>query len=442
MSALPDPLPVRRLLQPPEVRGCIKARAEDFLVDEIPLYEPCGEGEHLYLHVQKRDMAHGEMASVLAIHYGVGLGAIGFAGMKDRTGVTRQLVSIHLPGVEAPPPPVHERLEVLWQARHRNKLRRGHLRGNRFSIRIREVDPLKAPLLWTRLKALEQLGIPDYFGPQRFGYRRNTHLLGRLLLEQRYDEIVAELIGSRGSPFPEHQRPQRELADAGRYAESLPLWSRADVAERAAVRVLAAGGSTRRAVQAIHREDRAFWISALQSAVFNRVLDRRLEQGRLGEIEPGDVAFQHDNGALFLVTEADLDGAGDRGSLRQRLASFEISPSGPLPGPGLLPSAGRCAAEEAEAVRRFGAEALLVPRADGPSGARRPLRVRMENPSLEASMDEFGPYIRVAFDLPRGAYATVVLRELLLDPAEGRGQHDETGPASSAVEQAKLDGNA
>jgi len=416
IDRLPDPLPSRRLLEPPTLSGRIKLRAEDFLVDEIPLYEPAGEGEHLYLRLQKRDMPHGEMMSMLAIHYGVGLGAVGFAGMKDRVGVTQQTVSIHLPGIEAPPPPQNERLEILWQARHVNKLRRGHLRGNRFSIRIRDIDPLKAPHLWTRLRTLERLGVPDFFGPQRFGYRRNTHRLGHLLLQARFDDLVQELVGSRGSPFPEHQRAQRELADAGRYAESLPLWSRADVSERAVLRVLAAGGSSQRAVRAVHRDDRAFWCSALQSAVFNRVLDRRLEQGTLAALHEGDVAFIHDNGALFLVTAEDLAHDEARPPLAERLARFEISPSGPLPGPGLLAAAGATAAEEHEALRRFSAEALLEAASGGPEGARRPFRVRVSNPALEASMDEHGMFIRLAFDLPKGAYATVLLRELLLDP--------------------------
>jgi len=414
-DSLPDPLPARRLLDEPEIAGRIKARPEDFLVDEIPLYEASGEGEHLYLRVRKIGMAHGEMMSLLAMHYGVSLGAIGFAGMKDRTGVTHQTVSVHLPGVEAPPPPAHDRLEVLWQARHGNKLRRGHLRGNRFSIRLREIDPLKAPALWRRMQRLVASGVPDYFGPQRFGYRRNNHRLGQLFVHGRHDEVLAELLGSHGSPFPEHQRPHRELFDAGRYAESLPLWSRADVAERAALRVLAAGGDSRRAVRAVSREDRDFWISSLQSAIFNRVLDERLEHGSFASLDVGDVAFRHDNGSLFLVGEQDLVDDPERGPISKRLSDFEISPSGPLPGPGLLPALGRTLEREMAAIDRFEARPLLDPETRGPAGTRRPFRVRASNPAIEASQDEHGSFVRLAFDLPKGAYATVLLRELISD---------------------------
>lgn len=417
-DALPDPLPARRLLDVPTVTGRIKVRPEDFLVDEIPLYDPVGEGEHLYLRVQKINMAHGEMMSLLAMHYRVSLAAIGFAGMKDRVGVTHQAVSIHLPGIEAPAPPQHERLSVLWQVRHANKLRRGHLAGNRFSIRVRDVDPLKAPLLWKRLLRLAEIGAPDYFGPQRFGYRRNNHRLGHLLLHGRHDEVLRELLGTGGTPFPEHQRPQRELFDAGRFAESLPLWSRADVAERAAIRALAAGADAARAVRAVPRDDRAFWVNSLQSAIFNRVLDERLDDGTLAALSIGDVAFIHGNGALFLVGEEDIAAGADRPSLRDRLESFEISPSGPLPGSGLVAATGRTHERELAAIERFGALPLLDSAAGGPEGTRRPFRNRVANPAIEASMDEQGPFVRVAFDLPKGAYATVVLRELILDAGE------------------------
>lgn len=418
---LPDPLPSRWLLDPPVLHGRIKARAEDFLVDEIPLYEPAGEGEHLYLRVQKRHMAHGELIALLARHYDVAEEAIGFAGMKDRVGITQQTVSIHLPGRDDPPPPVDGRIELLWQARHVNKLRRGHLRGNRFAIRIREIDPLKVPLLWKRVERLVELGVPDFFGPQRFGYRRNNHVLGRLLLLGRHEALLAELLGARGSPFPEHQRQARELYDAGEARESLGLWHHGDFAERAALRALSAGAGAAKAVRAIRREHREFWVSSLQSAIFNRVLEDRIAEGRFGMLEEGDVAYRHDNGSLFLVTREDLDDRDPERELRGRHASFTISPSGPLPGPGMVAAAGRTLERERSAVDAFRAGALLdVAGADAaavPEGTRRPLRVRVDHPSIDASFDEHGPYIRVAFDLPKGAYATVLLRELIVEDA-------------------------
>jgi tRNA pseudouridine13 synthase len=415
-----DPLPRRRLLTSPPLGGTVKERAGDFLVEEQPLYEPSGEGEHLYLGVQKQDMPHSEMIEVLADHFGVSEAAIGFAGMKDKVAVTRQTVSIHLPGVEATPKALeHERLTVLWAKRHGNKLRRGHLAGNRFAIRVRKLDPLKAVEVWRALGLLERTGIPDYFGSQRFGYRRNTHRLGKHLLNRDWDALLHELLGL-SSPSPERQHRRRELFVAGQFAESLPHWGRNDRAERIALSALAAGRSPEQAVRAVPDHVKAFWVSAFQSAVFNRVLDRRIEAGLLAEMVEGDVAFKHVTRGQFVVTpEIRADPA-----FATRAASFEISPSGPMLGTDMLEPTGEVLAWEREAAESLGVDpAALADRERGTPGTRRPLRVPVTDIELDSGFDEQGTYVRLAFDLPRGAYATVLLREVLGDEAAPEPDH-------------------
>jgi tRNA pseudouridine13 synthase len=424
-----DPLPRRRLL-PPEftagiVGGVIKEREEDFLVDELPLYQPSGEGEHVYLGVQKQGMPHSEMIEVLAKHFGVGEEAIGFAGMKDKVAVTRQMVSVHMPGRE--PPAVafrHDRMAILWQSRHANKLRRGHLAGNRFSIRIRRLEPLKATSIWRSLQRLERDGIPDYYGAQRFGYRRNTHRLGRHLLNGDAEAFLAELLGTV-SPYPPHQREVRERFDAKDYAGALRLWGRNDRAERAALVALADGRALRAAMLAIPRHIRDFFVSAFQSAVFNRLLDQRLESGLLSTLVEGDVAYKHESRGQFTVTKEILESE----DLAARVRSFELSPSGPMFGRGMIEPSGEVREAEHRAARAFGVapETLLAKELDL-DGTRRPFRVPVTNTELDAGFDEHGPYIRLAFDLPRGAYATVLLRELLGDavPADDEGAREQT----------------
>ncbi|MFO0875424.1 MAG: tRNA pseudouridine(13) synthase TruD [Phycisphaerales bacterium] len=224
---LGDPLPRERLLAVPAAGGAIKERPEDFLVDELALYEPSGTGEHLYLRVQKTNLAHNEIVDVLQRHYRVKEEAIGFAGMKDKVAVTQQTVSIHLPGRPDGDLPRHPRLAVLWAARHENKIRRGHLLGNRFAIRIRRIDPLRAPAIRRQLRELERTGIPDYYGFQRFGYRRNNHRLGLLVLRQEWDGLLAELLGTSGSSSPEHQRERAGFSTRARHVDALPMWARA-----------------------------------------------------------------------------------------------------------------------------------------------------------------------------------------------------------------------
>ena len=407
-----NPLPQRYLTTEPGIGGVIKLRPEDFLVEEVPLYEPSGEGEHLYVRIEKSGVSHAELLSCLRRHFGVPAAAIGFAGMKDKLAVTRQTVSVHLPaGTPEPHPELdHDRIGVLWATRHTNKIRLGHLAGNRFWVRIREVDPVKVMVTRQRLQALERSGLPNYFGSQRFGYRTNNHLAGLAVLRADWPSLMAELVGTTGSPFPEYQRPRRELFDQGCYREASVLWTPADRNELTMIKALANGKGVRGAARAVGKTALVFWISALQSAVFNRVLDGRLEDRTLSTLVEGDLAWKHDNGAVFAVTAAEL--APD--ALPARLEALEISPSGPLWGEGMTRAAGRVGELEREALELMGVTPDQFGASDLPlKGARRPLRVPVHNASTDSGVDEHGPYVRVAFDLPAGAYATVLLGELM-----------------------------
>lgn len=408
---LGDPCPKRRLLDIPVLGGSVKAREEDFLVQELPLYEPKGEGEHLYIEIQKRGMPHSEMLEILKRHFKVRESAIGAAGMKDRVAITSQLISIHLPGREAPAEPIKDnRLSVLWTSRHANKLRRGHLKGNRFVIRIRDLDPIKAPQVWRGLKELERRGVPNYYGLQRFGYRGNTQRLGALLLRQEYEELVHEILGSKGSWFPPHQQLHREAFDEGRYSDALPNWGPRDIAERVILSRLISGAPPKSAIQAISRHMRTFWASAVQSAIFNHTLNARLEQNSIDRILEGDIAFRHQSRTPFLIDKGTM-GAEDQ---QARADTFEISPSGPILGTGAKRATGDIGRMEDEIIESAGINESCFSNAGYElKGTRRPYRVPVTNTDLESGFDEHGTYIRLAFDLPRGAYATVVLREIL-----------------------------
>ena len=418
-AALPSPLPGRRLVQLPPVAGArIKERPGDFLVEELPLYEPSGEGEHLYLRIVKEGVSHHEMVDALCAHFGVGPEAIGHAGMKDRAAVTGQTVSVHLPRKPQVGAITDPRLQVLWAAWHGNKLRPGHLAGNRFAIRIRGIDPVRAPAIWRAIGELERAGVPNHFGPQRFGMRTNGHVLGALLLGGRHEELLRELVSAQGSAFPESEREAREAVDAGRHGDALRLWPRGLDAEYAATRALMRGADAAGAVRAIRRDVLGLWSDAWQSAVFNRVLDERLAAGTLGAIEPGDVACKTANGAKFLADEAAFAATGDE-ALAARAARFEISATGPLPGHDAMRPAGAVLERERAAIAAMGVDpARFDAPGRRPAGDRRPLRIRLANPEIEAGFDDHGTYVRVSFDLPPGAYATVVLREALGDSVE------------------------
>lgn len=405
-----SPNPQKFLTQGEGIGGIIKSTPEDFLVEEIPLYEPCGKGEHLYLQIEKTSVSHGELMSCLRRHFGVKDLHIGYAGMKDKHAVTSQTVSVHL--LDDPPDINidHKRIKVLWAARHTNKLKRGHLRGNRFVIRIRSVDPLKVTLAKKRLEELQRTGMPNFFGPQRFGYRCNNHLVGAAIVRGDWQAVLDELLGITGTPFPDYQQELRELYDQGNYKEAAGHWTVANRNELIAIRGLRDGKSPSNACYAIGKAALSFFVSSLQSAIFNRVLDERIEQGTLQKMMEGDLAFKHDSRSVFKVTAEEL--VGD--VLADRLARFEISPSGPLWGAGMTRTADAVGDAELRALEAAGITfQSLVETSYDQKGARRALRVPIENTSVDGGVDEEGSYIRLAFDLSRGSYATVLLREIM-----------------------------
>ena len=411
------------MLETPILGGLIKERAEDFLVDELALYEPSGEGEHLYLRIQKVDLAHSEMLEILKKHFGVHEAAIGAAGMKDRIAVTSQAVTIRMPGKEMPTRAIKDdRLKVLWTTRHGNKLRRGHLQGNRFVIRIRGLDPLQAPHVWRGLKELERRGVPNYFGTQRFGYRRNTQRLGVMLLLGQYEKLLEEVLGTGGSWFPSHQLTQREAYDNGDYKEALRRWGRRDVVERAVLTKLMRGKGPKEAIRGVSMHTRSFWGSALQSAIFNRLLDARIESGDFNRMMIGDIAFKHDSRKTFHIDRGTF-GAEDQQARADRL---EISPSGPIIGAEGMIATEEVGAMEEQIIQETGLSSEIIQKAtDELLGARRPYRVAITDIELDSGFDDHGPHIRIAFDLPRGAYATVVLREILGDEAVESARRDQ-----------------
>ena len=161
----------------------LKVLNEDFVVTELPLQSPCGEGEHLWLDVEKDGANTAFVAQQLAEAAGVPVRDVGYAGLKDRYAVTRQWFSIHLPKGETPDLTrlAHPEFRVLGQSRHVRKLRPGDLQGNRFRIVLRDVtgdrDAIEA-----NLGAVASRGVPNYFGAQRFGHGGGNVEQGRAML--------------------------------------------------------------------------------------------------------------------------------------------------------------------------------------------------------------------------------------------------------------------
>lgn len=379
------------------IPGRIREVPGDFEVEEIPLYPPSGTGEHLMVLIEKRGLTTRAAISALARRFRVAERAIGCAGLKDRHAVTRQWLS--LPGVDAEAARGMELpgLRILEAARHGNKLRTGHLRGNRFAITARGAPPDAAARAAPVLDRLAREGLPNGFGPQRFGARLDNHLLGEALVRDDATRFLALC----GEGVPEVETPRvleaRAHLAAGRFEDALAAFPRDFVVERHLAAALRRSADPARAVATLPPRERDFLVSAWQSACFNEVLRARLP---LPPLLAGDVAMKHANGACFLVE--------DLAAELPRLGRQEISATGPLPGRKLLRPSGEPGRLEADVLAACGWTPSPPDHADPNPfpGARRPSRVPVLDPTATTTPEG---HLLLRFALPAGSYATALL---------------------------------
>jgi len=331
----------------PGTGGVIRTEIDDFIVDEVPAYEPCGDGEHTYFGIEKRGIATTNVAKQLAQKLGLRPRDVSFAGRKDTHAITRQTFCVHNVPLETIETLELDNARVLWVSRHRNKLRMGHLRGNRFTIRIRDVTQNAAARAEAILQTLARRGVPNAYGPQRFGSHGDNQIVGYHLL--RHDTEALKASGIR--------HPRRRMFD--------------------------------------------FYISALQSSLFNQVVATRISAGTLDTVITGDIAKKEDTGGIFTVEETEAE--------RPRAATWEISATGPMYGYKMMQA--KADAGEIE-TRILAATGITLEdfRSVKAQGVRRPMRYNPKGLTWKMDSDD---QLIISFFAPKGSFATMLLRELM-----------------------------
>jgi tRNA pseudouridine13 synthase len=331
------------------IGGRIKATPEDFVVEEIPAYQPVGTGDFLFLWTEKRDLGAEYFQRQIAQRLQIPVAEVGTAGLKDRHAVTRQMVSVPARTESLLGQLEGDGIRVLEVSRHTNKLKPGHLHGNRFQVFVRNPLPGAAEMLPPILNRLRESGMPNYYGLQRFGREGETVKQGFALL--------------RGEPLP-------VSADGRRANLRSPF-----------LRKLA--------------------LSAAQSALFNHYLAKRITDGLLRIVLQGDVMAKWPFGGLFLATDLARE--------QERFDSRETVHAGPMFGKKTFASSGEAAAREASTLQEAG---LTTGSFHGfgklLQGTRRHNLIYIDD--LGATVEPEG--IRLTFTLPAGSYATVLLREI------------------------------
>ncbi len=233
----------------PGIGGELKAEPSHFVVEEIPLYEPEGEGEHIYISLRREGQTTRQIQMELCRIFDLNDAAVGCAGLKDKHARTTQTFSLHMPGDEQQ---VADRIqqemnvELLSSRRHQNKLRTGHLIGNRFTIVVVDVKDDALAIAERIASQLNESGLPNFYGEQRFGRDGQNATTGR--------EII------NGRRVRKH-------------------WMR------------------------------RLMLSAYQSQLFNEWLVARIERGWFGKILEGDVARKEDTGGMFTVEDVEAEQA-------------------------------------------------------------------------------------------------------------------------------------
>ncbi|HEV2316848.1 MAG TPA: tRNA pseudouridine(13) synthase TruD [Thermoplasmata archaeon] len=430
----------------PGTGGRLKLEPEDFRVRELSLYPPpVDDGEFTVLRVVARNWEQHELAQRLASRFGLRPGSIAWAGTKDRRAITEQLLSYRGAPRPANASPLAG-VDILEMYRSDRGVVLGHHFGNSFDIRVRDVAGDAADLR-AQLDALagelrEARCIPNFFGLQRFGeVRPVTHLVGAALVRGDPDAAVriyleAETPGESAEgtaarrQFSEHQDAERALK------EFPPAYR----FERALLDRLSRGHDSTRALHALPRELRRLFVHAFQSRLFNEYIVRRRARAiALTEAIPGDLLLRVARDGTVPGVDPIPVGEENLTEAREMLRRERAVVAGPLVGfgtptmtgvPGEL--LGGLLSDEGVAREQFN-----LPRTPdlASEGSYRPLALAVPPMGLEVSprvgADGSASY-RATFALPKGAYATVLLRELIKSgaipsPTDGR----ERSPAAS-----------
>ena len=316
--------------------GIIRQSNEDFFVDEVPLQLPSGEGPNTWMHIEKNGRTTLDVVLDIARELHISRKRTGFAGMKDRSAITRQWLCISNITPEELPDfnEILHNVEVLEIKQNQKKLRMGQLRGNKFKINIRNTnDPTNDKKIAEEvLESLKITGVPNYYGYQRFGeVRSTTHLVGKCLVEGDIKKAVDIYIGN---PNPEeHDQPyeSRKLYDEGKLEEAYNLMPKSMRYEKSMIRELMIAKDKHgelqekdyiRAIESLPKPLKRMFVNAYESFLFNKIINERAKIG-INKYYDGDVIIDQEDHWVHDV---------NKDTIQEEMDKFELNPTAPLLG--------------------------------------------------------------------------------------------------------------
>ncbi|MDI6644019.1 MAG: tRNA pseudouridine(13) synthase TruD [Methanobacteriaceae archaeon] len=399
------------------IGGRIRAKYEDFYVEELPETLPSGKGPNTWLFIEKVGRNTLDVVLDIARILHISRKRMGFAGMKDKKALTRQWLCVsnikpeELLNLENQ---LHN-VKILSIMPNEKKLRIGQLLGNKFRILIREVDDIQRATKTANkvLSKLLETGVPNYYGWQRFGYpRTNTHRVGRALIDNDLKKTVDSYIGNPYDNEPDYIKNARRLYDQGNIQGSYNEMPSKMRYERMMLRVILKEQkkknklddiSYKKAIESLPKPLKRMFVHAYQSYLFNQAVSERAKYG-INKYVEGDILIDNDEHLVheFKEEEADL-----------MIKNFKIHPTAPLFG-SKVPLAGGSIGEmeenilKSENISKNDFEVPKMPKL-GSHGLRRSIRFKIWDTSAIATNDG----VLIQFSIPKGCYATAVLREIM-----------------------------
>ena len=351
------------------IEAYFSKNSDDFVVREIPLYEFSGDGEHLIVEISKKDMTTQEALHVLSEVTGAKMRDFGYAGLKDKQGMTTQFVSMPRKFEAALANFSHEKMKILSLNVHKNKLRIGHLKGNSFFIRLKKVLPSNAKKLEQAFVSIDKMGYANYFGYQRFGKFGDNAETGLELLKNgtingkksKNVKLNDFLISAYQSDL--FNRWLSKRVEISRFAQDFSLDE----------------------------------LAQIYPYLDNAILKNLKSQKRFFKLIEGEVLGHYPHGKCFLCEDLDAEGA--------RFDARDITSCGLIAGAKAYEAQGAARAVEDQIFAQANEYKAKM------TGSRRFAWCYLEDASYKYNEEK--AHFTINFTLQKGSYATVVLEEIL-----------------------------
>ncbi|WP_149724541.1 tRNA pseudouridine(13) synthase TruD [Campylobacter concisus] len=351
------------------IEAYFSKNSDDFVVREIPLYEFSGDGEHLIIEISKKDMTTQEALHVLSEVTGAKMRDFGYAGLKDKQGMTTQFISMPRKFEGALANFSHEKMKILNLSVHKNKLRIGHLKGNSFFIRLKKVLPSSAKKLEQAFVSIDKMGYANYFGYQRFGKFGDNAETGLELLENgtingkksKNVKLNDFLISAYQSDL--FNRWLSKRVEISRFAQDFSLGE----------------------------------LAQIYPYLDNAILKNLKSQKRFFKLMEGEVLGHYPHGKCFLCEDLDAEGA--------RFDARDITSCGLIAGAKAYEAQGAARMVEDQVFAQANEYKAKM------TGSRRFAWCYLEDASYKYNEEK--AHFTINFTLQKGSYATVVLEEIL-----------------------------